>query len=89
MLASTVNEPSDPDLAKLPAAERQLLESITDPAQRNVIACSLVAHRREDRLAVGDPVPDLELARLEDGSGARLTDYVDDRPLVLVFGSFT
>ena len=49
-------------------------------------------HRVPDRLSVGDPVPPLELRRL-DGEGTegtvRLNSFVGDRPLVLIFGSCT
>lgn len=77
------------DLSELPAGDKRMLDSIADEGQRHVVACSLVAHRRKDRLAAGDPVPDLELSRLDGGASVRLTDWVGDRPLVLVFGSFT
>lgn len=79
----------EPDLSGLPERERRMLENIEDDEKRNVIACSLVAHRRADRLAVGDPVPPLSLARLDGGPDVGLDDYRGDRPLVLVFGSFT
>ncbi len=39
-------------------------------------------------LQVGDPAPDVELHAL-DGSTFRLRDRIGDRPLVIVFGSFT
>lgn len=46
-------------------------------------------YRRPERLKSGDPVPPLELARL-DGSGAvRLDGFAGTRPLVLFFGSCT
>ena len=82
-------DPADLDLDTLSVNERKMLDNIEDTEQRNVIACSLVAHRRPDRLTVGDRVPDLTIARLADGAPVSLADYVDDRPLVLVFGSFT
>jgi hypothetical protein len=45
--------------------------------------------RSEGSLTVGDLAPDLELASA-DGSGAkRLSDLYREKPLVLVFGSYT
>ncbi len=79
----------DLDLDKLSAPDRAFVESIADDEQRHVVVCSLVAHRRADRLAVGDPVPQLELRELGSDNTVGLSDCVDDRPLVLVFGSFT
>ena len=46
-------------------------------------------YRRPDRLRVGDPVPPLELARLDGQDTVRLDAYAGDRPLVLFFGSCT
>jgi hypothetical protein len=45
-------------------------------------------YRRPDRLQVGDPLPALELARL-DGGTVRLEALARERPLVLFFGSVT
>jgi hypothetical protein len=84
-----VGDSPELDLSGLSAHEQRMLDSIDDADRRNVVACSLVAHRRQDRLEVGDSVPDLSLARLDGGEAVRLAGYVDDRPLVLVFGSFT
>ena len=45
--------------------------------------------RSEGSLAVGDLAPDLELASA-DGSGTRrISDLYREKPLVLVFGSYT
>ena len=40
-------------------------------------------------LAVGDPAPNVPLVTLAAGEEAPLHDWVGDKPLVLVFGSFT
>ena len=45
--------------------------------------------RREGSLRVGDPAPDLELLRVSGGGTARLSDYWAEKPLVLIFGSYT
>ncbi len=44
--------------------------------------------RREGHLRVGDAAPDLELLRVGGGT-ARLSDHWAEKPLVLVFGSYT
>lgn len=45
--------------------------------------------RSEGSLSVGDLAPDLELAAV-DGSGTRrISDFYHDKPLVLIFGSYT
>ncbi len=50
---------------------------------------TVARYRRPERLAVGDPLPALAAASLEDGSAVELRRLVDERPLLLVFGSFT
>jgi hypothetical protein len=57
--------------------------------ERAAVVSTVTRFRRPDSLRVGDPLPDLELRRLEDGSRVRLGALADGRPLVLVFGSFT
>lgn len=56
---------------------------------REVVVSTVHRYRHEDRLRVGDPVPALAVVRLEDGSPVSLAELIVDRPLVLVFGSFT
>jgi hypothetical protein len=41
-----------------------------------------------DRLAAGDAAPDVELETLE-GRAIRLSDYWQEQPVVLIFGSYT
>ncbi len=48
----------------LDARDRELLEQISSPEQREIVERSLAHHRQEDRLGPGDPVPDLELIGL-------------------------
>ena len=57
--------------------------------ERDTVVATVARFRRPDRLGVGDTLPDLELLRLEDGAPVRLGSLAGDRPLVLVFGSFT
>ena len=44
--------------------------------------------RSDGLLRVGDRAPDLELHQL-DGTTVRISDYYEDKPLVLTFGSYT
>ncbi len=57
--------------------------------ERETVVATVTRFRRPDRLQVGDPLPALELLRLEDSVPTRLDSLAPDRPLVLVFGSFT
>ena len=57
-------------------------------AEREAVVTTVTRFRRPDRLGVSDPLPELDLLRLEDGVRMPLGSLVD-RPLVLVFGSFT
>jgi len=45
--------------------------------------------RSEGTLRVGDLAPDLELARADVTGRSSLSDFYRDKPLVMVFGSYT
>ena len=45
--------------------------------------------RTEGILRVGDLAPDLELERLDGSGKVKFSDLHSDRPLVLLFGSYT
>ena len=66
----------------------EFLREIESPEERAVVEASLDRHRRADRLAPGDPVPDLTLRRLESPERVRLAGP-RSRPLALFFGSYT
>jgi hypothetical protein len=55
---------------------------------RNIIGMLRYDQRREGKLRVGDAAPDVVLATL-DGGETHLSEYLDGKPLVLIFGSFT
>jgi hypothetical protein len=57
--------------------------------EREAVLTTVSRFRRPDRLGVSDPLPELELLRLDDGARVALGSLVTGRPLVLVFGSFT
>ena len=69
------------------ASDADALAAMT--ARTKVVVSTVARYRRPDRLGLGDPLPDLAAARLDDGTLAGLRDIADDRPLLLVFGSFT
>jgi hypothetical protein len=54
----------------------------------NIIGMLMYDTRREGKLVVGDRAPDVVVAKL-DGSEAHLSEFFGDKPLVIVFGSFT
>jgi len=56
---------------------------------RNIIGMLLYDQRREGRLVVGDAAPDVALASIDGGSAVQLASLMREKPLVLVFGSFT
>jgi peroxiredoxin len=45
--------------------------------------------RREGDLKVGDRAPDVALLALDGSTPVRLKDSIGEKPLVLIFGSFT
>jgi hypothetical protein len=55
---------------------------------REAVFCTVSTYRRPDRLSVGDPVPELTLTRLKSDGPVELA-APRDRPLVLIFGSYT
>jgi hypothetical protein len=56
---------------------------------RNLIGMLRYDQRQEGSLRVGDRAPDVTLSALNGAAPVRLSGHVGDRPLVLVFGSFT
>ena len=78
----------DPRLALLDPRDRAYAEQL-DGDEREVVVSTVVRYRRPDRLRVGDPIPDLAAARLADRMPVALRDLSRDRPLLLIFGSFT
>jgi hypothetical protein len=79
---------ADPRLDLLDPRDRAYAEEL-DGDEREVVVSTVARYRRRDRLGVGDPLPDLAAARLDDGTPVALRDIARERPLLLVFGSFT
>ena len=78
----------DPLLDRLDPRDRAYAEKLA-PEEREVVVATVARYRRPERLDVGDELPGLVTTSLEDGSRVELRDLVADRPLLLVFGSFT
>jgi len=68
--------------------DREYAETLPDDA-RDMVLSTVTRFRRPERLRIGDHLPALEAPRLEDGRPVSLGSLVNERPLVLVFGSFT
>lgn len=55
----------------------------------NVIGMLRYDQREEGRLKVGDVAPDVSLVAIEAGRQEKLLAHVGERPLIVIFGSFT
>ncbi len=78
----------DPRLAQLDPRDRAYADEL-EGDEREVVVSTVARYRQPERLRVGDPLPGLRAARLDDGEPVALADLCRDRPLLLVFGSFT
>ena len=56
---------------------------------RNILGMIRYDQRKEGSHRVGDAAPDVELVALDGTRRLRLKDSVGEKPLILVFGSFT
>jgi hypothetical protein len=56
---------------------------------RNVIGMLRYDQRQEGRLKVGDRAPDVALVAPDGKTPVRLSEFIGNRPLILLFGSFT
>lgn len=63
--------------------------AVVNIGPRNVIGMLRFDTRREGKLKVGDPAPDVSLVALDGVSPVPLLGPARTRPLVIVFGSFT
>jgi hypothetical protein len=75
--------------ALVDAGDREYVAQISDAAQREVVVSTLLRYRVPEQLAVGDPVPAAEVTALDPPRVVRLDRLVRDRPVMLVFGSYT
>ena len=56
---------------------------------KNIIGMIRYDQRQEGRLHVGDRAPDVALLALDGQASVKLSAAIGEKPLVLVFGSFT
>ena len=56
---------------------------------KNIIGMIRYDQRQEGKLRVGDRAPDVSLLALDGQTPVKLSATIGDKPLVLVFGSFT
>ena len=56
---------------------------------RNVLGMLRYDQRKQGLLKVGDLAPDVTLHALDGARRENLSEYMGDRPLLLIFGSFT
>ena len=59
-----------------------------DHQRREVKRSAITTYRKEEKLNVGNLVPELELERLEKTGPVPLS-HLESRPAVLIFGSYT
>jgi hypothetical protein len=78
----------DPRLELLDQRDRAYVEELGGE-EREVVVSTLARYRRLDRLREGDQLPALAALTLEDGTRVELRYLALERPLLLVFGSFT
>ena len=78
----------DTRLDRLDPRDRAHAEGL-EPGERDVVVATVARYRRPERLAVGDRLPAPAAISLVDRSAVELPRLADERPLLLVFGSFT
>lgn len=71
------------------AEDRAYVESLAPGAERDTVIASLLRYRNPEVLQVGDPLPTVEVRGTDDLAPLELATLVHDRPLLLVFGSYT
>ena len=69
--------------------DREYVSTVADRGQRDIIAASLMRYRSPERLTTHDPVPAVTLRRVDSAELVELGDLLGERPVVLVFGSYT
>lgn len=56
---------------------------------RNIIGMLRYDQRREGPLKVGEKAPDIAMVALDGVSPVHLKDHMGEKPLVIIFGSYT
>lgn len=76
-------------LAVLVLAAAAVAFVVVKMGPKNVIGMIRYDQRQEGQLKVGDRAPDVALVALDGKTPVHLADAIGDRPVILVFGSFT
>ena len=83
-------DPEDnPVFAIVDAEDRAYVESLAPGPERDAVVASLLRYRNPDVLQPGDPLPTLVVRDADELQSIGLAELVRDRPLLLVFGSYT
>jgi len=72
-----------------PEAIGRFMAGVPGPAYLVMPFETLWNRTRAGTLAVGDLAPDFELPTADGGRRVRLSEFRDQRPVVLIFGSYT
>ena len=78
---------SDPAIAD--AEDRAYVESLAPGPERDAVLASLLRYRNPESLDVGDPLPAVVVRDAATLAQVAIPALVRDRPLLLVFGSYT
>jgi hypothetical protein len=70
-------------------ADRRYVESLPPGLERETVVASLARYRAPNTLRAGDALPDVTVRHAEGLEPVAISDLVEGRPLLLVFGSFT
>lgn len=80
----------DSSLAAIVDAEdRAYVDSLAPGPGRDTVVASLLRYRTPEALRIGDPLPAAAVCRADDLEQIEIPALVHDRPLLLVFGSYT
>ncbi len=82
--------PEDSSLdAIVDAEDRAYVESLAPGSERGAVVASLLRYRNPEALEAGDPLPTGTVRGADDLAPIEISELVRDRPLLLVFGSYT
>lgn len=72
-----------------PADFARYMSALPGPAMYAIPFPPLWNSARAGALALGDPAPDFHLATVDKSTQIRLSEFRANRPVVLIFGSYT
>ena len=71
------------------AEDRAYVESLSPGPDRDTVIASLLRYRTPETLEIGDRLPAVTVRGADDLEQIEIPTLVHDRPLLLVFGSYT